>query len=274
MLAFVIEEKLATLVDQSGTSLYETVEKLRTAHKDQYNVRRIELRNDGCPSSMYKEIVERFDSDIQKLQDEGVQFTLHAARAIPAQDNVDQAILGVLEKDISLAQQLRIPLIVTHASFSVRSRDRKNYYSIMHLLPKLAQKGEEAGVKIAIENISLKNDKIQQTNDNLYILEQVRKIESEWLGITIDIGHAISCGYDEEYLTNVIAVAKDKLFHIHSHETTYGADEHLPLCGAIEWPLIFSSLETVDFKGAFLLEVKSSNIAKSLQYLKSIDFTC
>ena len=274
MLAFVIEEKLATLVDQSGTSLYNTVEKLRTAHRDQYNVKRIELRNDGCLPSVYKEIVERFDADMQKLQDKGIQFTLHAARAIPDQDDLDQAILDVLQKDISLAQQLRIPLIVTHASFSVRLEDGKNYYSIMHLLPQLAQMGEESGVKIAIENISLKNDKIQQTNDHVYILEQIRKIKSDWLGITIDFGHAISCGYDEEYLTNVIAVAKDKLFHIHSHETTYGTDEHLPLCGVIKWPLIFSSLETIDFKGAFLLEVRSPNIAKSLQYLKSIDFTC
>lgn len=269
-LAFVVEEKLFTLLDQPKRSLYDVVQALTGAHADCYEVKNIELRNDSCPLALYPVIIERFKSDMETMQKEGFRFTLHGARAIAHSDHLDQDILDVLQRDSDLAQALGVSLMVTHASFSIRSPQGKTYYSIMHLLPQLNTMSQKNGVKIAIENISLKNDILQNTNDHLFVLDDIKNNNFDHLGIALDFGHALSCGFGTEYVVHVIEKAREKFFHIHAHETEFGDDLHMSISGKLEWPKIFQALENIAYTGTFVLEVRSPNIAPSLEYLKSV----
>lgn len=254
----------------SERSLRDVVRALTGAHADDYRVKNIELRNDSCPMTLYPVIIERFQPDMETMRKEGFKFTLHGARAIDHSDHLDQDILDVLQRDSDLAKALGISLMVTHASFSIRAPEGKTYYSIMHLLPKLNAMSQKSGVKIAIENISLKNDILQNTNDHLFVLDDINKNGFDHLGIALDFGHALSCGFGTEYVVHVIEKAREKFFHIHAHETAFGEDLHMSISGKLEWSKVFQALENIAYTGTFVLEVRSPNIAPSLEYLKSI----
>ncbi len=272
-LSFVIEKKLFAFLDTPEDSLIDSVHLITEKYADKYIVKNIELRNDSCPEEAYQKIIDRFKPEIEQLQKDGFDFTLHAARAIQDSDNLDYKILTVLKKDVALAETLGIATIVTHASFSVRSPEGKNYYSIMHLLPELDTLSKETGVTIAIENISLKNGILQNTNDHFFVLDFINKNNLQNLGIAIDFGHALSCGFSTDYILNVIEKAKEKLFHIHAHETTFGEDLHAPLAGKLDWGKILQSLEGITYSGVFVLEMRSPSLPSSLEYLQSIDAT-
>lgn len=272
-LSFVIEKKLFSFLDAPEKSLADAVHLLTEAYADKYAVKNIELRNDSCPKEAYPAIIDRFKPEIEQMQKNGFEFTLHAARAIQHSENLDRDILAVLRSDIEMAKALGISIIVTHASFSVRFPEGKDYYSIMHLLPELNALSLETGVKIAIENISLKNGVLQNTNDHFFILDYMNKNNLDNLGIGFDFGHALSCGFSTDYAVKVIEKAQKKFFHIHAHETDFGEDLHASLGGKLDWKDIFQSMEKIGYSGAFVLEMKSPSLSKSLEYLQSINAT-
>lgn len=269
-LSFVIEKKLQTFLDMPEKSLINSVNYLCEKFSNKYKVNQIELRNNSCQEEKYSKIKKCLKPEIEKLQNKGFNFTLHATCNIEDSENLDKDILNALKNDIELAKFFNIPLIVTHASFSIKSLKETKYYSIMHLLPELNKLGEENNIKIAIENIALKNKILQNTNDHLFILDYIRKNNLENIGITIDFGHAISCGFNTDYLVNVIETAKEKLFHIHAHESEFGEDKHNFLEGRLDWKRILQTLEKINYTGSFVLEVRLQNIFKSLEYLESI----
>lgn len=269
-LSFVVEKKIHSFLDTPEESLIDSVHSLVSQYADKYAVRNIELRNDSCPEERYLILMERFKSEIEKLREEGFEFTLHAARAIQDSDSLDQDILAVLGRDTNLAKELGIPLMVTHASFSVKSQDGKRYPSIMHLFPELDKLGKENGIRIAIENISLKDGMIQNTNDHLFILDFISRSKLDNIGIAIDFGHLISCGFGTDYAVKVIETAEEKLFHIHAHETDFGEDMHAALNGKLDWKRIIKALEGIGYLGSFVLEMRSPSLPASLEYLKSI----
>lgn len=247
-LAFVLEKKLFDFLGDPKGSLSNAVRSLVKEHSDHYAVKDIELRNDKCLEAAYPEMIASLRSDMEALREEGFHFTLHAARAIAHSDDLDRDILAVLERDARLCQTFGIPLMVTHAAFSIRSEKEKSYYSIMHLMPQLDALSEKTGVRIAIENISLKNGMLQNTNDHLYILDYLKKNELNHLGLALDFGHALSCGFSTEYVSQVIEQAKEKFFHIHAHETEFGEDLHNPINGKIEWRKIFNRLSALSIQ--------------------------
>ena len=270
-LAFVVEKKLFNFLNTPKESLVDSICTLTEQYTDRYIVKNIELRNDSCPEEAYPAIIERFKPEMEQLQKKGFNFALHAARAIKHSTDLDRDILTVLKRDADLAKALGIPLMITHASFSVSSPEGKMYYSIMHLLPDLNTLSQETGVRIAIENISLKNELLQNTNDHFFILDFINKNHLDQLGIAFDFGHAISCGFSTDYVMRVIEKAKEKLFHIHAHETDFGEDLHAALNGKLEWPKIFQTLDNIGYSGIFVLEMRSPNITASLEYLKNIE---
>ncbi len=269
-LAFVLEKKLFDFLNDPKGAFSSAVRTLVKEHSDHYVVKDVELRNDKCPEAAYPKMIDSLCSDIKALREEGFCFTLHAARAIAHSDDLDRDILAALERDAHLCQTFGIPLMVTHASFSIRLETEKSYYSIMHLMPKLNVLSEKTGVRIAIENISLKNGMLQNTNDHLYVLDYLKKNHLNHLGLALDFGHALSCGFSTEYVSQVIEQAKEKFFHIHAHETEFGEDLHSSLDGKFDWKQILQLLEKIKYEGVFVLELRSPSLPKSVEYLKNI----
>lgn len=267
-LSLVLERSINKFLENPSYSFNDEVEELLNKYSNKYGIKNIELRNGSFALNDGFSLIELISPGIKKMQKDGIDFTLHAAKSVMFSNNLDRDILGIIQKDLELAKQLGVSLIVLHAAFNVHNGEEKKYYSILHLLSQLDAMSREAGVQVAIENISLKGS-IQNTNDHLYILDKIQKGKLENIGIALDFGHALSCGFDMDYIIEVIKKSNKKLFHIHAHETEAGKDLHLPLDGsAVDWVRVFKVLGEIDYQEIFVLEVRFENIQPSFEYLE------
>lgn len=263
-----IDKRLFAFLDDESEALSATVRAL----SGRFPIHDFELRADSCPANDHQNIVKRLKPELDRLRQKGFGFTLHASFAVDESERLDRDIIAILEKDAMLAVALGIPLMTTHAAFSVGSGKAKRFVPIGHLLPELDRIAKENGIRIAIENISLKNGKFQEANDPLSVLERISNDKLESVGIAIDFGHALSCGSETDQLADIIRRAGSRLFHIHAHESGYGKDDHAPLAGRLDWNVILRSLGSVGYSGAFVFEMLPDNAEESLAYLDSPRF--
>jgi len=120
---------------------------------------------------------------------------------------------------------------------------------------------EKCDTKVAVEtmwNISEQTKKVSilgETEEEF--LEIVNSTKSKYLGIHIDTGHLYLLGN----LMRMVELAGDRLFSLHMHDN-HGKreepewDEHLiPGEGDINWQNFISILDSINYKGTFLLEL-------------------
>jgi len=78
-----------------------------------------------------------------------------------------------------------------------------------------------------------------------------REIDSEWLGLAIDYGHAHITGYLDEYLERF----GHKLFYTHIADNDGADDQHIGAgLGTIDWPRAFADTLATGFRGPFTIE--------------------
>lgn len=261
-----IDKRLSAFLDDEPGALSATVRAL----SGRFPIHDFELRADSCPANDHRDIAERLKPELDRLRRDGFGFTLHASFAADESERLDRDIISILERDAMLAVALGIPLMTTHAAFSVRSGKAKRFVPIGHLLPELERIAKENGIRIAIENISLKNGKFQEANDPLSVLERISNDKLESVGIAIDFGHALSCGLETDRLMDIIRESGDHLFHIHAHESRHGKDDHASLGGRLDWRRIIQALGSVGYSGAFVFEMLPDNAEESLKYLDGL----
>ena len=128
------------------------------------------------------------------------------------------------------------------------------YYSA--LLPY----AQDAGVKIAIENMWQKNQFNKQITLSVCSSPyELRKYVDACNGVApqfvacLDVGHCILTGHDP---VNSIEVLGDRLDALHVHDVDGIGDNHAcPMTMTVKYPDVMEALKRVDYKGEFTLEV-------------------
>ncbi len=115
-----------------------------------------------------------------------------------------------------------------------------------NVLKHLAARGEELGVRIAIENGS-------DVGIMTYLCALVDEVDSSALGICVDTGHA---ALGELGPGRAIRMAAHRLYSLHLQDNWGGCDHHLPPgCGRIDWCDVGQALAEVRYDGVLELEL-------------------
>ena len=107
-----------------------------------------------------------------------------------------------------------------------------------------------AQVTLALENMSGLLDCAQ-------LVEIVRGLGKQGLGICLDVGHAHACGKSP---TQEALTAGDLLSTLQVHDNDGEGDHHLPPgFGTVDFPGLVRALDEVGYSGPFMLEVMKSH---------------
>ena len=101
-------------------------------------------------------------------------------------------------------------------------------------------------------------------NGTLEILKWVRDgldgdIGLKSFGICIDTGHAnLHRERDPSYLRRLLREFRDELLQVHISDNHGKKDDHaVPGQGNIDWPAVASTLKQIDFRGPYVLELRT-----------------
>ena len=126
-------------------------------------------------------------------------------------------------------------------------------------LSKVLSKAEEIGCTLVMENINDLDPRLQ--------LDIIRALESEYLRMSIDIGHAF-CMHTQHGAPppdQFVAEAGNYLAHVHLQDTDGYIDRHwLPGEGKINFKAIFDELAKLEHEPRLIIEVKN----KAAEWLK------
>jgi len=79
----------------------------------------------------------------------------------------------------------------------------------------------------------------------------MENLQSEWIGRTLDIGHAHVNGHLEEFLARPF----DRVFNVHLHDNDGAEDQHLPFgAGSVPWDDVLRRIAKECYKGPLTLE--------------------
>lgn len=145
-------------------------------------------------------------------------------------------------------------------------RDARN--ALKESLLKIIKVASDYSITIGLENKQKsKNHQIIWTpEDHLYFIEG---INSKWLKITYDVGHAFTVGNDiVSYFKKVYLY----VVNLHIHDNHGERDEHLvPGTGNINFHELIDVLKRYDYKGPIILEVKSiSGLQRAKMFMNSL----
>ncbi|MDK2892237.1 sugar phosphate isomerase/epimerase family protein [Methanohalophilus sp.] len=206
--------------------------------------------------------------DIAETTDLGI--TLH----LPFSDmnlaglnkNLHQEVMRQMKQALSNAANI-VELAVVHPGYLSPYGSQvpeKARMVCVKSLQELAKSGEEHGILIAIENMPEIPMVFGKTPED--ILSIIDEAGTENLKMTLDIGHANTTGFVDEFLDG----CKDIIAHCHIHDNKGKHDEHLPLGdGNINWKNVFEKLE--HFDGFMVTEMKDLDEGKRcVEFLKAI----
>ena len=114
-------------------------------------------------------------------------------------------------------------------------------------LAEIAALGSDRGVRIAVENHGGGYFAPPQ-----HLVDLVRELGVDNVGICIDTGHRNLCGDPAD----AIRVAGKHLITIHIHDNHGQRDEHLlPTRGSIDWVDVIDALNQIAYPGTFMYEI-------------------
>ena len=119
---------------------------------------------------------------------------------------------------------------------------------------------EKAGICIAVENLYNYDDKRKCYAGRLgtprEMNEFVKELDSPWIVVCVDVGHASITGYEpEDYIAGVDSSV---LKAIHIHDGDYQGDRHtLPYLGRFHWDDVLAALKNKGYEGNLNFEVVS-----------------
>ena len=164
-----------------------------------------------------------------------------------------------IREEIDLCRYLAADLLVLHPrSLGVEEGTLDLYPSAqlddadLRRIIDIVKYARDRGVVLALENGTL--EVLQRIRDHVKA-----GLDADNFGICIDTGHAnLHREQDASYLLRLIEEFQDQLIQIHLSDNLGKSDEHnLPGKGNIEWPEVISSLKAMDFKGPFVLELRT-----------------
>ena len=124
----------------------------------------------------------------------------------------------------------------------------------------------ELGLRIAVENLISVNMMLGRYPDEL--IQIVRGVNMDNLGICLDVAHANTTKTLDEFL-NIKAKAEDmEIIHLHASDN-FGADDlHLPLGkGNLDWKKVLCEINDCGYEGLMVMELYTIEAG-----IESLDF--
>ncbi|WP_292487916.1 sugar phosphate isomerase/epimerase family protein [Methanohalobium sp.] len=173
---------------------------------------------------------------------------------------MDDKQFGLMEESIKLANKLDTRVVVIHPGKIHQDRYR-SFSKMVDNLKSLASTASDYGVMLGLENKE-GTDTNNLCCDADELLQAVEEVNSDYLGVTFDIGHAnLTCGGDNQKLRYFANRISKYVVHMHLHDNyglwtkDYDGDLHQ---APGKCTIDFSILEDIKgYRGIYNLEVFS-----------------
>ena len=155
----------------------------------------------------------------------------------------------LLKRNIDNCARLEIPILVVHCQPEYQTEP--DMALGLGLLEPVVRYAEEAGVKIAFENI----------DHPQCLLQTMAHFTDKHVGFCFDAGHEACRGYGYEFLPLV----GDRLICTHIHDNDMVDDLHLiPFDGKIDWQRVMGQLKACNYQGPLTLELRYGKFYENL----------
>ena len=152
-----------------------------------------------------------------------------------------QDYVKLLKRNIDNCARLEIPILVVHCQPEYQTEP--DMALGLGLLEPVVRYAEDAGVKIAFENI----------DHPQCLLQTMAHFTDAHVGFCYDAGHEACRGYGYEFLPLV----GDRLICTHIHDNDMIDDLHLiPFDGKIDWQRVMQQLKECHYQGPLTLELR------------------
>lgn len=198
---------------------------------------------------------EEISQAARKLSDAGLAITVHA----PFMDLnpgaldplVQEVTLRRFHQTLDAAQAFSARLVVFHPSYDrwrYAGQSRLWIEQNLSFWPSLLKKAEQTGILLALENV------FEEEPEPLASL--LNEIDSPWLGHCFDVGHwHLFCEGTMEEWFNVLG---PRLIHLHLHDNSGKADDHLPIGeGKIDFSTLFKLVSALPDSPLLTLEARN-----------------
>ena len=136
-------------------------------------------------------------------------------------------------------------------------------------LTNLSTLGEQFGVVICVENMPFGAQSLARVAP---LLELVKEIDSPYLRICLDTGHAMCVGDSPADAVRLLGKKYLAVMHVHDNDGT--ADQHrAPWQGSIDWNDFTNALAEIEFDGTISMELSYRswrNAADKAQYYSHV----
>jgi sugar phosphate isomerase/epimerase len=114
-------------------------------------------------------------------------------------------------------------------------------------LKEIADHARSHNVRIAVENHGSGYFSLPER-----LVDLVREVDADNVGVCIDTGHRNLCGDPAD----AIRVVGEHLITVHIHDNHGEQDEHLlPTHGAVDWDDVIDALNQIGYSGTFMYEI-------------------
>ena len=173
-----------------------------------------------------------------------------------------------LETNQKLLQKIGmagVEIVVVHPGVAEDNQENVKTMSslIVESLAELVIAAEQEGVKLALENMLPKHP----GSDGEELLNMVKQIDSPWLGVCFDSGHAHVAGDMRKHFETL----KDSIITFHIQDNDGTRDMHLqPGYGTTNWRDFADVLNTMNFTDPIVIEARSWGGADAKWMLKEV----
>ncbi len=192
----------------------------------------------------------------------GIPFNqAHAPYASSTGDpDEDKIIYERIKNSILLAGILGVKYVIVHPKQHLPYRYNEAVLKEMNydFYSSLVPYAEEAGVKIAIENMWKYNPAHTHIDHSVCShieehVEYVDMMDSPMFVACLDIGHCALVG--EDPAESIRRLGHDRLHALHVHDVDFVHDQHtLPGCSKMDYKPVIKALRDIDYDGEFTLE--------------------
>jgi sugar phosphate isomerase/epimerase len=167
---------------------------------------------------------------------------------------------------LDLAGEMGIPIYTQHLWLDARFIKPEILAAKVELLGRWAERAQQAGVTLCIENLSEHADHFAPA------FEQV-----PGLGLTLDLGHGQILAPEDTGNASFELIARfaDRIRHVHLHDNQGGDrskdDLHLPIGkGKVDFPGILRALHETGYDGGFSFEVKLEHVERGRELVREM----
>lgn len=182
------------------------------------------------------------------------------------------------KESIDLAAFLGAHFIVQHVRVLETLGGPRQEATLVRTLPDLHEIAPYAArrkIKIAIENAPSSTERMLGSTIE-EVMDFTQSLPQDVVGICLDFSHFMACGWDPVEVLESIDIPRLLSVHASDNLSKQLRDIHLPLgAGDIPWKRILDILESLRFRGSFVIEVAEGEngekaLTDSLNFLREI----